>query len=74
LLHSQYSIGDNTALNRFKHKYGYEYQYWSAENITARQRLLMDLAIDCWRFNGQRIDYYMASNPNIEQINVHAAL
>ncbi|MCN9860757.1 HNH endonuclease family protein, partial [Escherichia coli] len=62
LLHSQYSIGDNTALNRFKLKYGYEYQDWSAENITSRQRLLMDLAIDCWRFNDQRIDAYIVNN------------
>lgn len=62
LLHAQYSIGDNTALNRFKQKYSYEYQCWSAESITARQRLLMDLAIDCWRFNGQRIDSYIKNN------------
>uniref|UniRef100_UPI001FCF0840 HNH endonuclease family protein n=1 Tax=Escherichia coli TaxID=562 RepID=UPI001FCF0840 len=62
LLHSQYSIGDNTALNRFKLKYGYEYQDWSAESITSRQRLLMDLAIDCWRFNDQRIDAYIVNN------------
>lgn len=69
LLHSQYSIGDNTALNRFKQKYGYEFQYWSAENITARQRLLMDLAIDCWRFNDQRIDAYIVNNLSTEPGN-----
>lgn len=69
LLHSQYSIGDNTALNRFKLKYGYEYQDWSAESITARQRLLMDLAIDCWRFNDQRIDAYIVNNLSTEPGN-----
>ena len=69
LLHSQYSIGDNTALNRFKLKYGYEYQDWSAESITSRQRLLMDLAIDCWRFNDQRIDAYIVNNLSTEPGN-----
>lgn len=72
LLHSQYSIGDNTALNRFKLKYGYEYQDWSAENITSRQRLLMDLAIDCWRFNDQRIDAYIVNNPHWTRKRIYA--
>ncbi|WET14983.1 DUF262 domain-containing HNH endonuclease family protein [Yersinia intermedia] len=60
LLNDTYSIGINTALNRFKEHYNYKYQQWSAENIVARQCLMMELAIDCWRFNDQRIDTYAA--------------
>lgn len=59
LLSDKYSIGDNTALNRFKNKYNCEYQSWSAESIASRQDLLMELAIDCWRFNDQRVDSYI---------------
>lgn len=56
LLNADHEIGSNTALNRFKQQYKYEYTDWSAESIAARQNLLMELAIDSWRFNNQRID------------------
>ncbi|KAA8994248.1 DUF262 domain-containing protein [Affinibrenneria salicis] len=65
LLNDQYVIGNNTALNRFKEKYGYAFNQWASDSITARQNLLMNIAMDCWRFNGQRIDEF-AEAENVE--------
>ncbi|HFG1573997.1 TPA: DUF262 domain-containing protein [Vibrio cholerae] len=56
LLAHDYEIGSDTALNRYKLKSGYKFEQWTPQTIDARQRLLMDLAMDAWRFNGQRID------------------
>jgi len=66
LLNASYSIGNDTALNNFKRECGYEYQQWTSETIAARQHLMMDIAIDCWLFNGKRIDAY-APEPTHEQ-------
>ncbi|UTJ47993.1 DUF262 domain-containing HNH endonuclease family protein [Atlantibacter subterranea] len=67
LLNASHIIGIDTALNRFKGNYGYEYLQWTSENISARQRLMMDIAIDCWLFNGKRIDEYV-SEPEPEEV------
>ncbi|EOV1172978.1 DUF262 domain-containing protein [Vibrio fluvialis] len=60
LLAHDYEIGSNTALNRYKLRSGYQFEQWTPQSIEARQQLLMDLAMDAWRFNGQRIDYVPA--------------
>jgi hypothetical protein len=56
LLNDRFSIGNNTALNRFKNDYKYSFTFWNKQSISERQKILMELALDTWRFNDQRID------------------
>jgi uncharacterized protein with ParB-like and HNH nuclease domain len=56
LLNHDYQIGDNTALNRFKNEYDYRFNEWTIESIQQRQKVLLQLAFETWKFNGRRID------------------
>lgn len=56
LLNHNYQIGQNTGLNRFKNEYEYSFDEWTKQSIIDRQKIMMDLAFDTWRFNGNRID------------------
>ncbi|RZK27199.1 MAG: DUF262 domain-containing protein [Flavobacterium sp.] len=56
LLNHEFFIGSNTALNRFKADYSYSFMSWNKTTIGERQRILMDLAFETWKFNGVRID------------------
>ncbi|MBC7751382.1 MAG: DUF262 domain-containing protein [Candidatus Saccharibacteria bacterium] len=58
LLDHHYTIGKNTAINRFKDDKNYIYPVWSKEAIVERQNILLDLALDVWRINDQRLDRY----------------
>ena len=48
-----YSIGSDTALNRFRAESNYSFPEWGVLNIASRQELLFNLALKCWTFNGQ---------------------
>lgn len=61
LMHHDYSIGKNTAINKFKSEYGYSFNTWGKQNIIERQRILLDLAFESWKFNGTRIDKFVVS-------------
>ena len=56
LLNHNYQIGQNTGLNRFKSDYNYSFQSWNKQAILNRQKIMMDLAFDTWKINGERID------------------
>jgi hypothetical protein len=56
LLNDSFKVGDNTALNRFRNDSDYIFTKWDKESIIKRQRLLMELAFDTWKFNNKRID------------------
>jgi len=56
LLDHNYSIGLDTALNRFKNDKDYSFQNWNKTSIEKRQTILLDLAFDTWRINDKRID------------------
>ncbi len=56
LLNHDYSIGKNTAINRLKAELGYSYTSWGKETIQDRQKIMMELAFESWKFNDQRID------------------
>lgn len=56
LMNHDYSIGKNTAINKFKADYGYSFDSWGKEKIKDRQKVLMELAFESWKFNGSRID------------------
>ena len=56
LLNHNYQIGQNTGLNRFKNDYNYSFTIWSKTGIIERQKIMMELAFDTWRFNGKRVD------------------
>lgn len=56
LLDSNFQIGVNTALNRYKNDSGYSFTKWGTESIEKRQQILMETAFDAWRINGKRID------------------
>lgn len=56
LMNHNYSIGANTAINRFKTDYGYSFNKWNKENILERQRVLLELVFETWKLNGERVD------------------
>lgn len=56
LLDHNYTIGKNTALNRLKSEYNYSFETWSKEAIAKRQKILFDLAIETWKFNGKSLN------------------
>jgi len=56
LLNDKFTIGVNTALNRFKADYKYSFDKWNKDAITKRQELLLELVFETWKFNNQRID------------------
>jgi len=56
LLVKDYAIGKDTALNRFSHEMGYQFEEWNISSIEKRQKILLDLALSTWMFNGKRID------------------
>ena len=58
LLDHQYNIGKQTAITRFKDNKNYIFDNWSKQAITGRQQIMLDLALDVWRFNNQRLDQY----------------
>ena len=58
LLDHEYNIGKQTAITRFKDDKNYIFANWSKQAIIDRQQILLDLALDVWRFNDQRLDQY----------------
>lgn len=56
LLDHNYSIGLDTALNRFKNDKQYSFVNWNKSSIEKRQSILLELAFDTWRINDRRID------------------
>lgn len=56
LLDYRFTIGTNTALNKFKSTTGYNFSEWNSNSIIKRQNILLDLALDSWKINGKRID------------------
>lgn len=58
LLDHEYKIGKNTAINRFKDDKKYIFQAWSKQAIIDRQKIMLDLALDVWRINHQRLKKY----------------
>jgi len=56
LLDHDFAIGVNTAANRLKTKYDFEFRRWDKDAIEKRQSILMDLALETWKINGKRID------------------
>lgn len=51
LLSSNYLIGNNTALNRYRQSSGYEFDRWDKQSIVKRQQLLCQLALQIWKFD-----------------------
>jgi hypothetical protein len=56
LLDDNYSIGKDTAVNRFREEYNYTFTEWTKESIAQRQKIMLELALESWKFNGKRID------------------
>lgn len=56
LINHEYSIGKNTAINKFKSDFKYSFDNWNKEAVIERQKVLMELAFETWKFNGKRID------------------
>lgn len=51
LLSTDFTIGNNTALNRFRQNSGYSFDKWNKETIAYRQKLLGKLALQIWTFD-----------------------
>lgn len=66
LIHHDYSIGKNTAINKFKLDYKYSFDNWNKEIVLERQKVLMELAFETWKFNGKRIDKNLSEEINEE--------
>ncbi|WP_431274335.1 DUF262 domain-containing protein [Variovorax ureilyticus] len=60
LLDHTYLVGKNTAVNRIKTDYGFDFDSWSPEHIKSRQALLLTLAMETWKINGKRLDQVTA--------------
>lgn len=58
MLDHRYEIGKNTAINKFKDTKQYIFETWNKISIVERQKILLDLALDAWRINDQRLDEY----------------
>ncbi len=56
LLHHDYHIGKDTALNRTKEELAYSFREWNKDSITKRQAILLELAFETWKLNGVRLD------------------
>jgi hypothetical protein len=56
LLNHQFAIGQNTRVNAAKAQLGFDFAQWDAQAIAKRQAILLELALDTWRLNGQRLD------------------
>ena len=56
LLNHNYAIGKNTGINKVKEKYQHSFDSWSKQTIKDRQRILLELALETWKINGERID------------------
>lgn len=69
LMNHNYSIGKNTAINKFKVDYGYSFEKWDKRSILERQKILMELAFESWKINDMRIDkvllHELQTNPII---------
>jgi len=56
LLDHEFAIGVNTAANRLKTKYDFEFRQWDKQAIEKRQSILLELALETWKVNDMRID------------------
>lgn len=56
LLNDEFKLGNNTALNRFRADKGYVFKNWDKDAIEKRQKILLDLVYETWKFNDRRID------------------
>ncbi|MCA6066568.1 DUF262 domain-containing HNH endonuclease family protein [Chryseobacterium sp. RG1] len=56
LLDDEFQIGANTAVNRFKSDYGFEFKKWDKESINQRQEKLLNLVFETWKFNNKPIN------------------
>ena len=69
LINHEYSIGKNTAINKFKKENGYSFESWNKDKIKLRQKILMELAFESWKFNETRIDKFIAEEKTINKIS-----
>ena len=69
LLDHEYNIGKQTAITRFKDDKNYIFESWSKQAIIDRQKIMLDLALDVWRFNGQRLDQYQFAIEHKDTVN-----
>lgn len=56
LLDNNFSIGKDTAINRLKSQYNFEFEQWGKADIEKRQFILLELALETWTINNKRID------------------
>lgn len=54
LLNPDFAIGQNTQVNQLKPLF--DFKVWNGEAIERRQKMMLDLALDTWRLNGERLD------------------
>lgn len=51
LLSTDFTIGNNTALNRYRLSSGYSFEKWNKESIARRQKIFLNLAMEVWHFD-----------------------
>ncbi|WP_430467976.1 DUF262 domain-containing protein [Winogradskyella ouciana] len=56
LLNDEFKVGINTALNRFRIDKDFLFTSWDKDAIEKRQKILLDLVYETWKFNNKRID------------------
>lgn len=60
MLDSNFSVGNNTKVNSTKALHGLGYGTWDVKSISHRQAVLLELAMETWKLNGQRLDAVIA--------------
>jgi hypothetical protein len=56
LLDDNFKIGQNTAHNKVRNQINYVFVKWDKDSILSRQEILLELALDTWRINDEKID------------------
>lgn len=56
ILDPDFAVGKNTLVNAAKAQHGLSYAHWDGTTIQHRQKVLLDLAMETWTFNGERLD------------------
>ena len=66
LMNTNYAIGKDTGLNRFRKQYNYLFGNWDKKSIAARQQILFQLACETWLINGEKLDQLGKSSADQE--------
>ena len=66
ILDPDFAVGKNTQVNAVKAQHGLSYAHWDGTTIHHRQKVLLDLAMETWKFNGERLDQISTTDDRVD--------